>query len=460
MNSVRPSAMKIFTLLSIPVLLAAPLCTAEPADSSAQSMPAVSSAEPSNGLTLDDCLHLAADQQPLLTAAAAGVTAATEAVGEAHAPYLPQVDLNAGYHRWQRRAFLPAGLTLPGLNIPKIIGPLDDWTGGLSSRVTLFDFGERRAVLEAARARLGSAQADAAATRGDVRLSVQSAFYALAAAQELLGVAERNLARTESHLALAQARREAGAVPQADVLRVQAEVASAQLQLISARSRARTSAGQLNTVMGRPAEIALVITPPAPGAPPPATAGIETAVRQAIASRPELKSEQLRVTAARAGVDGARAARAPKLRADGSYGWNDTDFLPGTREWQVGLSVDMPVFDADSRVHHLARTKAELAREQAVYDSRVLQVRQEVWAATTELERAWEAIAANETSVRASEESLRVVRERYQTGAALITDLLDTQTALAGAEASLAEARWSYLTARAAYDRALGTAAQ
>ncbi len=445
--------MKTFVPLSTLVLLAvAPFCAAEPA------APAPSALSMSNGLTLDDCLRLAADHQPLLTAAEAGVSAATEAMGEARAPYWPQVDLNAGYHRWQRRAFLPSGLTLPGLSMPKIIGPLDDWTGGLSSRVTLFDFGERHAGLEAARARLGSAQADAAATRGDVRLSVQSAFYTFAAAQELLGVAERNLARTESHLALAQARREAGAVPQADVLRVQAEVASAQLQLISARSRVRTAAGQLNTAMGRPAEIALAIAPPAPGAPPPATAGIETAVRQAIASRPELKSEQLRVAAARAGVDGARAARAPKLRADGSYGWNDTDFLPATKEWQVGLSVDMPVFDADSRVHHLARTKAELAREQAVYDSRVLQVRQEVWAAANELERAWDSIAANETSVRASEESLRVVRERYQTGAALITDLLDTQTALASAEASLAEARWSHLTARAAYDRAIGTA--
>jgi TolC family type I secretion outer membrane protein len=436
--------MKTFLPLSTLVLLAvAPLGVAEPA---------------APALTLDDCLLLAADHQPLLTAAEAGVAAATETVGEARAPYWPQVDLNAGYHRWQRRAFLPSGLTLPGLSMPKIIGPLDDWTGGLSSRVTLFDFGERRAGLEAARARLGSAQADAAATRSDVRLSVQSAFYTLAAAQELLDVAERNLARTESHLVLAQARREAGAVPQADVLRVQAEVASAQLQLISARSRARTAAGQLNTAMGRPAEIALAIVPPSLSAPPPAIAGIETAVRQAIASRPELKSEQLRVEAARANINGARAARAPKLRADGSYGWNDTDFLPATKEWQVGLSVDMPVFDADSRVHRLARTKAELAREQAAYDSRVLQVRQEVWAAANELERAWDSIAANETSLRASEESLRVVRERYQTGAALITDLLDTQTALASAEASLAEARWSHLTARAAYDRALGTA--
>jgi outer membrane protein TolC len=135
---------------------------------------------------------------------------------------------------------------------------------------------------------------------------------------------------------------------------------------------------------------------------------------------------------------------------------NDTTFLPETKVWQVGLSVDLPVFDAGSRAHRVARSKAELAREQATYDTHLLQVRQEVWAAVTELERARDSIAANETNLRASEESLRVERERYQNGAALITDLLDTQTALASAEASLAQARWSCLSARAAYERAVG----
>ena len=418
--------------------------------------PLVPAESGANTLSLGDCLRLATEHQPLLTAADAGVSAASEAVGEARAPYWPQVDLSAGYHRWQRRAFLPSNLVIPGLGVPKLIGPLDDWDGGLSSRVTLFDFGERSAGLAAARARLGSAQADAAATRGDVRLAVQSAFYALAAAQELLGVADRNLARTEGHLALARARHDAGAVPQADVLRVTAEVAAAKLQLISARSRVRTAAGQLNTAMGRPAETPLAIAAPAADAAPPAATDFEAAVSQAIARRPEVRSGQQRVAAARASVEGARASRAPRLNADGSYGWNDTDFLPGTKEWQVGLSVDLPVFDAGSRAHRLARSKAELAREQAAYDDRVLQVRQEVWAAAAELDRARDSIAANETSVRASDESLRVVRERYQNGAALITDLLDTQTALASAEASLAQARWTYLTARAAYDRAVG----
>ena len=406
-------------------------------------------------LSLDDCLAAAA-RHPMLAAAAAGVSAATEAVGEARAPYAPRVDLSAGYHRWQRRAFLPAGIGFPGMPLPELIGPLDDWNGGLVSRVTLLDFGQRRAGLDAARARLGSARADAAAAGADLRFEVRNAFYALAAAQDLARVAERNLGRARNHLALAQARRDAGAVPQADVLRAQAEAASAELQLIGARSRVRTSTGALNTAMGRSAETPLSIAVPAADAGPPDAAAIADALREATARRPELRSEQQRVDAARAGVAGARAARAPRVSADGSYGWNDTALLPQTREWQVGVSVDLPVFDGGSRAHQLARSRAELAREQAAYDQRALQVRQEVWAAASELDRAWASIAANESTVRASEESLRVVRERYRTGGALITDLLDTQTALASAEASLAESRWSYLAARAAYARATG----
>jgi outer membrane protein TolC len=377
-------------------------------------------------------------------------------VGEARAPYYPQVDLSASYHRWQRRAFLPSGLVIPGRGVPEVIGPLDDWNGGLLSRVTLFDFGERRAGLDAAKARLAGADADTSAAFADVRLNVQAAFYTLAAARDLAVVAETNLQRTDAHQRLAEARVASGAVPQADALRTQAEVANARLQLITAQSRVRTATGRLNTALGRGAETPLSIATTSTPSPPPSTADLDAAVEHALAQRPEIKSGAKRTEAARAAVSSARAARAPKVRADGAFGWRDTAFVPETREWQAGVSIDLPVFDAGTRAQRLARTKAELAREEAAYEQRRLQIREEAWSASSELERAWASIAANEAAVRASDESLRVVRERYERGAALITDLLDTQTALARAESALAEARWSYLAARAMFERAVG----
>ena len=413
---------------------------------------------PAPTLTLDDCLRLSAEKHPSLDAARAGVVAATAAVGEARAPFYPQVDLSAGYHRWQRRAFLPSGFVLPGGQPPELIGPLDDWNGGLVSRVTLYDFGERRAGLEAARARRAGAEAEVATTQADVRLMVEIGFYAVAGAQDLRSVAAKNLARAETHQHLAELRRQAGAVPQADVLRTLAEVADARLQLISAESRVRVALGHLNTAMGRAADTPLAIATTASSPPPPGEAELAAAAERALLRRPEIQASEQRTVAARAAVNAARAARTPKLRADGSFGWRDTAWVPETREWQAGLSIDLPIFDAGSRVHRVARAKADMAREEASLENRRLQIRDDVWSAGAELERAWAAIAASEASVRANEESLRVVQERYENGAAVISDLLDTQTSLARAEASLAAARWNYMSARAAFERATGGA--
>lgn len=407
-------------------------------------------------LSVEDCRKIAAERQPALAIAAAGVAGAKETVGEARAPFAPQIDLNASYHRWQRRAFLPSGLTLPGRAVPDLIGPLDDWNGGVASRLTVYDFGERRAALDAAKARVAGAAADVRAASADVRLNVDTAFFTLAAARELEAVAEKNVARTEAHRRIAADRHDLGAVPQADVLRLDAELATARLQLITAQSRVRIAAGQLNTAMGRPAETPIAIAPDATPSPPPTADELEVATKHALAQRPELAAGESRAEAARAALDGARAARAPKLRADAAYGWRDTEVWPHTTEWQAGLSVDFPLFDGGSRAHRVARTKAELAREEASLEQRRLQVRNEVWSAVSELQRAWASIGANEATVRASTESLRVIRERYRQGAALVTDLLDTQTALARAESGLAEARWSYCAARAAFARAIG----
>ncbi len=413
-------------------------------------------AQPAPALTVDDCLNLALEQHPALASAQAGVAAANEAVGEARTPFYPRVDLTAGYHRFQRRAYLPGAITLPGGAQPKLIGPLDDWNGGLVSRVTLFDFGARQAGLAAAEARRSGADAGVAATRANLRATVQAAFHALAIAQDLQQVAAKNLERAEQHHRLADLRQQAGAVPQADVLRTAATEAEARLQLITAESRVRRAAGELNTAMGRAADTALTIaqtetlTPPAP-------VDYTAAVEQALARRPELLASNQRTVAAQAAVTAAKAARAPRLNADASFGWRDSAWVPETREWQAGLTIDLPLFDAGGRKRGVARARAEVAREEATDANLRLQVRQEVWSAQVELERAWAAIAANEAGVRAAAESLRAVRERYEFGAAIITDLLDTQTALARTEASLAEAKGQYRTARVYFERAVGT---
>lgn len=85
--------------------------------------------------------------------------------------------------------------------------------------------------------------------------------------------------------------------------------------------------------------------------------------------------------AAASDVDAVRSAFGPRLRAEGSYGMHDSEFWPEDKEWSAGLAVELPVFTGFSRQHALARTRDELARQEAEVRQLVLSVRQEVWSA-------------------------------------------------------------------------------
>src|SRR3989339_1657870 len=76
-------------------------------------------------LKLDDCVKIALQKNPQVRAAIEGIKSSQAAIGEARAPYYPELKATAGYSRWQTRAFLPEGLLPP--TAPKVIGPTDDY---------------------------------------------------------------------------------------------------------------------------------------------------------------------------------------------------------------------------------------------------------------------------------------------------------------------------------------------
>ena len=61
-----------------------------------------------------------------------------------------------------------------------------------------------------------------------------------------------------------------------------------------------------------------------------------------------------------------------------------------------------------------------------------------------------------EGSVAEAEESLRIISERYVSGLALVTDLLDAEVALTNIKLHLLSAQYDYLIAKAALDRSVG----
>jgi outer membrane protein len=416
------------------------------------------SKDPSNKpLSLQDCIKIALETNPLQEAAGKGVETARETVGESSAPYYPELSLQSRYARWQARAFLPGGLSLPGVPLPTIVGPTNDWMAGLRVSYILFDSGERRAQYRSALARQGVAEEEKSRITQDLVLGVYQGFYGVAAAMETFTVAKENLNRSKDHLRLAKERKAAGAVSQADVLRIQVETSNAELALVRAESLIQISKGSLNTLMGLAVESPLALEIKGEDIISPDLPDLSKALDQAIRDRPEIKAAKKRIEALVGGVEAAKGAFGPKVRAEGSYGRRDTDFPPQDEEWLAGVSIEWPLFTGFYRRHHLARTKVEVSREESETKQLLLKVRQEVWTAHNKFKEAYEAVQATKVLVQDAQESMRLAKERYEAGAGTVTDLLDSQTALARALASQVEAGWDYHTARAVFKRSTGS---
>lgn len=408
-----------------------------------------------NRMTLRDCIRTALAQSPLLKAAVQEKIVSRETVGEVRGSYYPTFGIRGAVSRWQNHAFLPSGLSNP--NLSSVVGPTDDWSAGGFGRYLLYDGGVRHAGLEAATAMESAASQNAEATRQSVIFDVHQAFYQVAVAVELRTVARNSLTNTQAHLGTARSRQATGDTTEADVLRAQVEVDNAKAELIRNESLVRIARGDLNAVMGMPADAPIETDASEPDQSAEHDTNVTALLDQAIHMRPEVKSAQGAVAAAQQQVEAAKGAFGPKVYADGSYGWRDDSASLGDEAWFVGVSVELTVFEGFSRQHKVNSARAEAAKAEAALERIKLIVRKEVWTACARVQEAEELVRATTTQVRDAEESLRLMSARYKVGAVTVTDLLGAQTALTVAQARHVQARWGSRQARSALARATGT---
>ncbi|SHL36357.1 Outer membrane protein TolC [Desulfatibacillum alkenivorans DSM 16219] len=409
-------------------------------------------------LGLEDCVRIALERNPLKLAASEGFSAAREKAEGARAHYYPEVDARTGYSRWQRHAFLPSDLVQPGLSTQ--IGPTDDWVAYVSARLTLFDGGRRRAMLEEARARRGAAENEVDRAHQEIILGVHHAFFSHLAAMETMDVAKGSLARSREHLELVEKRRKAGAAVKAEVLRVRVEVEDAGLGLVRAEALVETTRAGLNSAMGLPVDSLIRVDREIREFQKPDDSDMEAAFSKAIQSRPEILAIQNQIDAAKSGIRGAKSAFMPRVEGEAGYGWQDDEFVPEDQQWLAGVSVRIPIFNGFADTHGLAAKKAEWRRQKALREKLIQDVKREVWNSHLRVLEAFRSVQASESLVRSADESLRAERQRYGSGAGTLSDLLDSEHMVLRAQAALVTSRLDYHMAEADYGKSIGSLAE
>lgn len=377
-------------------------------------------------ITLERAMEIAQENGVDAVSAQLAIESARVDLHRAKQAFAPDLGLSLSTSGTVGRTFsegLGQSVTTPGANS----------TARVTSTVPLLGGGERHADVRSAEANLAAGLATAERARQDLEYTLAGGLLDLAEARGNVELAQVTLAAEEALRERIRAYVDAGARTRADLLLEDAAVAAAARDLSTARANVGLAELTLVDVLRLDPVATWTFVPPE-AAPASASEGAAT--------RSDIVAADKAAEAASADVQAARAGAWPS--ADLSFGastsWYSTDTaaLPSqlqdqARAWAT-VDVEVPIFDravtrdsvSDARIAERA-AKLDAARAQETAAADLARARLDAAAARDALDA-----ASRQRDAQAA--AVAVLQDRYDAGAAALTELLSARADLASAE--------------------------
>ncbi|UUX95805.1 efflux transporter outer membrane subunit [Aquabacterium sp. J223] len=400
---------------------------------------------------LDALVAKALQDHPNLTAAAARLERARAAVAGIDAAGSPQAQ---GSLEVSRQRFTENGIVPPPLaGSVRNLGTLQ---AGLSWELDFF--GRHRHELQAALGAERAAQAEAQGVKVALAANVARTYFQLGRLQAQRGVADRTLAQRGQLLGLIQQRVRAG-------LDTHVELRQGEGALPEARQQIEALDEQI--ALARHALAALTAQPPG------ALQGLQVTLRDGgarplpddlpadlLARRPDVDAARLRVEAAAADLQAARAQFFPSVNLTAFAGFNavglDRLLDLGSRQAGVAPALRLPLLDAGRlRANHRGRA-ADVDAAVAAYNGAVLDAVRDVADQVASL-RALQRQRQEQVQAQAAAESAYdLAVQRYRSGLSPYLTVLTAETAVLAQRRAAADLQARTLDTEVALLRALG----
>src|SRR6267378_1500434 len=380
---------------------------------------------------------------------------AAAAVGLSESAYYPFLVASAaaGYDR----AFIPFPslavnekklLTNPSLGAVSITGgsslvtQAQVYRAELSAKWLLLDFGERSAVVAAAREQLMMANVGFNGTHQKIVFQVTERFYQLGTAHQKVLVSQSALEAAQTVEQAVQARIDNGLATKPELLQAQQQTAQTAFDVeatTGAESDARValveSIGLLPTVPLHVADLGQRSTSEQ------TNGSVDELIERALSQRPDLVAKLANLHAKEDGIRKVRAEYYPKVAIDAHVTETELDvsianspfFGDHRPTYGVFLTASVPIFDGFARDRQMDIARAELrGAENELAGARDSAVR-EVWKAYTDFKTALRKQESAAKLVTASQNAFDAVLESYKNGLSTYPEIVSAQRNLASA---------------------------
>jgi outer membrane protein len=403
-------------------------------------------------------IAIAPDGNAQIQLSAEALKQANARSGQALAPLLPDISSSLSY-RNQTLNLNASGLrlgisTIPGFEIPSLVGPFNTMDARLSGSQSIFDISSIRR-LQSAHAGVSAAKSDMESMAERVAALVARAYLLAIRADADVETARANITLSQAVLNQAENQKDAGTGTGIEITRARVQLTNDQQRLMVEENARRSAHLRLLRSMDLSLSIELELTDRL-GYVPVDAVTLERAKAQALSERPDLKAQQERENSTRLSASATKLERVPSVSFFGDYGTIGLGFDDALPTRTVGVMLRVPIFDGGRRDYRrmeaASQYRAEIVRTKELKEQIELDVR----LALDALHSAEEQVKVAREGLQLSENELAQARRRYDAGVAYGLEVTDAQTRLERARDNQTEALYNYNLARIDLENAMG----
>ena len=339
---------------------------------------------------------------------------------------------------------------------PAVVGPFNyfDLRATLTQSVADFTvLNNYRSARELQEAAVRSAE-DA---RDLVVLAVGGAYLQVIAANANVQSARTQVETAKATYDQTVQRKQVGVVAQIDVNRSQVDLQTRQQRLITLENDLSKQKMNLARLVGLPPNDRLQLSDEIPFSPAPEVT-LDDALKQAFASRSDLKAGKAQVRAAERARAAARAERLPSLAFTADYGAIGINPSQAHGTFAVTGSLRLPIWQGGRVEGEIEQADAALDQRKAELEDARGRVESEVRNAFLDLQAAANQVEVARNNQQVARDTLRLTRERLKAGITDIVEVVQSQESVAASDLDYITSVFAHNVANLTLARAMGRA--
>lgn len=318
--------------------------------------------------------------------------------------------------------------------------------GGINFSQLITDFGRTTNLVSSSKLQERAQQASEIATREDIVLIADQAFYNALQAQALLQVAKQTVSLRQTTQNQVNQLTQNKLRSTLDLTFANVNLSQAQLLQLDAQNNAEAAMAALNEVLGlnRPVQYSLVDTTRNTPPPPPDE---QTMLDLALKQRPDLQSLDLTRQSQEKFSHALRDQIFPTLSAIGTVGASPIragQYYVSSWDGAIAANVDIPIFNGF--LYSAQAKEAQLRAQATAQQTRQLKDRiiRNVQTAWLDANNAFTRLSVTAQLLNQANESLGLAQTRYKLGLSSIVELSQAQLQQTEAEITNTNAQYQY----------------